>query len=86
MNAARGRGGEHPVAEDRQVEHRRAAAALDQHEDRQQDRADDEPADHERVVPAGRCRRARRPSTSPVSPTTNTSDAGEVEPAVAVRA
>ena len=37
-----GRGGEEPVAEDREVEHRRLAAVLDQHEERQQDRGDGE--------------------------------------------
>ena len=34
-----GRGGEEPVLEDAQVEHRRGGAALDQHEQRQADDA-----------------------------------------------
>ena len=54
-----GGGGEQPVLEDRQVEHRRPVVALDQHEDRQQHDADHDPADRQRVAPAVQARRAR---------------------------
>jgi hypothetical protein len=47
-----GRGGEHAVAEDVEVEHRCPRARLDEHEGGQQDDAHDEAADDERVAPA----------------------------------
>ena len=84
MNAARGGGGEQPVLEDRQVEHRRAAVALDQHEERQQDDAGDEPADRRPGRPSRSGRRGRCPSTRPVSPTTNITVPEHVEAAHAV--
>ena len=49
----RGRSAEQPVLEERQIEHRRATAALDDDEERQQDHGGDEAADHERVAPTG---------------------------------
>ena len=51
MNAAAGRRREHPVLEDRQIEHRRAAAALDQTNSGSSIARGDQAADDERVVP-----------------------------------
>ncbi len=45
--------GEEPVAEDREVEHRGAAAVLDVDEERQQHGGGDQPADHQRPIPTG---------------------------------
>ena len=58
----RARGGEQAVAEQPQVEHRRARAALDQHPQRQQHRGQRQAAIDDGVVPAGRAPRARRPA------------------------
>jgi hypothetical protein len=53
MKGRSGRRGEEPVLEDREVEHRRRAAVLDEDEDGQQDRRGGQAGDHQRVVPAG---------------------------------
>ena len=83
MNAGAGRGGEQPVAEDRQVEHRCAAAVLDRDEGREQDRGGHQPADHDRVVPADDAALRHR-EDEPGEPDDERDDAAEVEPAVVV--
>ncbi len=65
-----GRRGEQAVGEQRQVEHRRAGAALDQHPCRQQHDGGRESCDHDRVVPAADSPPRETPSTRPVSPIT----------------
>ena len=79
----RGRRGEEAVLEDRQVEHRRLRARLDQDEEREQDDADDQPDDHRGVVPAGDAA-ARDPVDEPGQPDHEGQRAGDVEAAVGV--
>ena len=83
MNAAAGRGGEEPVAEDRQVEHRRRAAVLDEDEERQQDGRGGEADDHDRVVPA-RQPALRDPEDEPGEPGDEGRRAEQVEAALGV--
>ena len=78
-----GGGREQPVLEDREVEHRRAVVALDQHEQRQQHDAGDDAADRHGSLQPFRPPR-ESPKTSPVSPTTNDGHARDVVAADAV--
>ena len=64
-----------------EVEHRRAAAVLDQHEGGQQHRGGDQPADHDAGRPSPTGRPCETASTRPVSPTTKVAVPAQVEPA-----
>ena len=68
-----------------EVEHRRLAAVLDQHEERQQHRGDGEAGDHQRVVPAGDAA-ARDPVDEPGQADDEGQGAAEVEAADGVAA
>ena len=85
MNAARGGGGEQAVLEDREVEHRRAAVALDRARTaaaarRRRSGRRSRPGRSSREIPP-----LETPSTSPVRPTTNVAVPSRSSPRIASR-